>query len=836
MYTEFLHKKKLLAAAIAMPLVLAACNGDDGKDGEDAVNTLVTHTLVAAGNEQCYQGGLQISSGTDEDGDAALDSEEVQDTSYLCAPTQLNADKHFNRVATFAVCSQIDENCDTDTETVAEIVAASTDGMTLIYTDSPGEQVGFVDIADPSKPAAAGTVALDGEPTSVAVNGDYALVAVNTSTDYVNVSGQLDVINIATHTRVRSIDLGGQPDSIAVSKDGAYAAIAIENERDEDAGDGRPSQLPAGGFVIVDMAGAPAAWTTRSVDMTGIADLYGDDPEPEYVDINSDNVAVVTLQENNHIILVDLASGEITNHFSAGAVDLIQVDLQDERPNQINQTESAAGVLREPDGVSWVNSDYFATANEGDMDGGSRGFSIFNTDGEVVWDSGAELDHLTARLGHYPDKRSDAKGNEPENAEVGVFGNERYLFINSERSSLVFVYNVADPQKPVFKQALPAAAGPEGVLAIPSRNLLIAASEEDSRDDKLRGALNIYSYQYAEPQYPTLKSADRENGTPIPWAAMSGLAADPEDNHTLYAVEDSFFAGNRIFTINTATTPATLTKELRIVDSNDVFAALTVEELADNSVDDDDATRINVFDEADLAAMINADKTINIDPEGIAKASDGGFWVASEGAGTVGESNRPINSANLIFKTDENGVIEEVITLPASWNAMQVRFGFEGVAEYDGKLYVAVQRAWGEESNPRIGIYDLDAETWSYVYYPLDSVESQNGGWVGLSDITPYQGGFLVVERDNQFGPDAAIKRIYMIFPDSYAEGNTTSKYLMLDLLPDLQNYNGLTPEKIEGLTVTPDGDVYIINDNDGVDDNSGETLLMKVDLDDMDF
>jgi hypothetical protein len=30
--------------------------------------------------------------------------------------------------------------------------------------------------------------------------------------------------------------------------------------------------------------------------------LYPTDPEPEYVSINDNNVAVVTLQENNHIV------------------------------------------------------------------------------------------------------------------------------------------------------------------------------------------------------------------------------------------------------------------------------------------------------------------------------------------------------------------------------------------------------------------------------------------------------------------------------------------------------------------------------------------------------
>ena len=41
----------------------------------------------------------------------------------------------------------------------------------------------------------------------------------------------------------------------------------------------------------------------RIVAMTGLAAVAPDDPEPEFVDVNADNVAAVTLQENNHIAL-----------------------------------------------------------------------------------------------------------------------------------------------------------------------------------------------------------------------------------------------------------------------------------------------------------------------------------------------------------------------------------------------------------------------------------------------------------------------------------------------------------------------------------------------------
>lgn len=149
----------------------------------------------------------------------------------------------FNRVSTFQACRNIEADCNTNTETVAEIVAASHDGMTLVYTDSQTEKVGFVDIRDPSNPSALGVLAVGGEPTSVSVWGDYAIVAVNTSDDYVNTSGKLLAIDIATKTIAKEWVLGGQPDSVSVSKDGQYIVVAIENERDEDLGEGIPPQV-----------------------------------------------------------------------------------------------------------------------------------------------------------------------------------------------------------------------------------------------------------------------------------------------------------------------------------------------------------------------------------------------------------------------------------------------------------------------------------------------------------------------------------------------------------------------------------------------------------------
>jgi len=128
---------------------------------------------------------------------------------------------------------------DTGRESSAEIIAATADGMTLICTDSPLGVLGRIDITDPAAPRPLGNIVLDGEPTRVSVVGTTAIAAVNTSPGYTAPSGSLPAIEVASGAELARCDLGGQPDSVAVAPDAGFAAIAIENERDEDAGDGR---------------------------------------------------------------------------------------------------------------------------------------------------------------------------------------------------------------------------------------------------------------------------------------------------------------------------------------------------------------------------------------------------------------------------------------------------------------------------------------------------------------------------------------------------------------------------------------------------------------------
>ena len=736
----------------------------------------------------------------------------------------------FERMATFPVflntCDGQPDSCVSE-ETVAEIVTVSSDGNLLIYTDSATENIGFVDITDPKAPKPAGLVAMTGEPTSVAVTGEYALAAVNTSESYASPSGHLAVIHVPTRTIVRTIDLGGQPDSITVSQDNRYAAIAIENERNEalcvggaldgqevgddacEQGGGRLGwlpQAPAGYLVIVDLIGRPSLWKTRKVDLTGLAAKFPGDPEPEFVDISVNNVAAVTLQENNHIVLVHLPTGKVVNHFSAGEVDLSGIDIEEN--DLIELTGSIAGVPREPDAVAWLSPNEFATADEGDPEGGSRGFTIFRDTGAVRFAAGNAMEHRVVRHGRYPEDRSENKGNELEGAEFGQYGGRRFLFVGSERSNVVGVYQVMPNGTPELSQVLPASVGPEGLLAIPDRNLFVIASEVDARNDAIRSSIAIYEYRFKRgaPAYPTVVSRNRADGTPIPWAALSGLAGDPYDGSKAYAVYDSFYGQSRIFVMDVSRRPAVITDEIVLTDAGG--------------------------------------NTVNFDPEGIAARPSGlGFWIASEGRGSCSAVGVCAGALNYLLDVTKTGEIRRLIQLPAAVNARQVRFGFEGVASVgvgdDEVVYVAFQREWLEDParHVRIGRYEVATGQWTFYYYPLDARESPNGGWVGLSELVALdEETFAVVERDNQGGKDARIKRIYKfsiegLTPKSQEAGGfpVVSKTLVRDLTPDLEAPKGLVIEKVEGMGVLANGDTILVTDNDGVDDNSGETRFLNL-------
>lgn len=702
----------------------------------------------------------------------------------------------FANVATFDVIAG-------NGSAVAEIIDVTMDGNTLIYTDADNGEIGFVDITDSADPVAGGTVSIGGEPTSLAVLGDLVVVATNTSPDFVDPSGELVVVDVATRAIVETFALGGQPDSIAVAPDGARLAVVIENERDEDLNGGLLPQNDTGGLLIFDVSGPPSTWTSTQADLGPVViDAFaGADLEPEFVDINDRNLAVVTFQENNHLAVVDMTTGETISQFSAGSVDLSDVDTVED---DLITLDSSITKRREPDAVAWIDDDSFATANEGDYEdadgeqGGSRGFTVFGIDGTIEYESAESFEHALVAAGQYPEGRSENKGVEPESIEFGSFGQVDHLFVGAERANAVGVYEIGS-DGPVLTQVLPTGIGPEGLKAIPSRDLFVVSTESDEEDDGIPTMINIYGLTDSAPGYPDIVSgADPASsaGTPIPWVALSGLVGDPVDPSTLFAVSDSFLAKGFVYEIDVSSAPAT------IVDRLEVTGAST-----------------------------------SLDLEGIAIADSGNLWLASEG-----NDDRP----NLLVEVDPGtGLVVAEVGLPTEFDDIRTN-GFEGIAVDGDVVYVAVQRAWpGEgdtdEANTKIGRYDTASGSWSFVHYPLES--ETDGGWIGLSELTLLPDGtFAVVERDKGWGPstepNASLKAVFQVdlanapfapYRDGVTDGGlaTISKRFLIDVVPALSEASIFTPEKLEGLAVSSDGQVYAVTDNDGVDDATGETIFL---------
>ncbi|OBJ91574.1 alkaline phosphatase [Mycolicibacterium conceptionense] len=692
-------------------------------------------------------------------------------------------------------------------ETVAEISTVTPDGNTVIYTDAAAKRIGFVDITDPAKPVGKGTLSLaelghkDDQPTSVAAVNDHVLVVVDTTGgDFAHPSGRVDIVRIADRTRVHSIDLGGQPDSIAISPDGTFAAIAMENQRNEEftptgKEEGDLPQPPTGFVQLIDLTGSPNTWTPRRVDFDVEAARKAgldtpEDLEPEYVSINSRGQVAVTLQENNGIAVLDGYTGQVTKIFSAGSQSVTGIDTKED--DAIDQTGSIEDAPREPDAIGWIGDDYVATANEGDWKGGTRGWTIFDAGtGKVVWDAGNSLEQLAVRTGLHIESRAESKGPEPEGLAITTIGGRPVALIASERSNFVAVYDVSEPAAPRFRQILPTTPGPEGVLPIPSRNLLAISSESDDAEARVRASVTIYGYgddfkAEGKPNFPSIVSGDID-GAPIGWGALGALSADPKNDNRLYTATDIAYGPARILGIDVAHKPALIDTELPVTEDG---------------------------------------KPVTLDTEGVSARSDGGFVLAVEGEDGAG---------NQIVYVAADGHIEKRVSLPKDIAAQLGSQGFEGVAVDGDAVWVALQREL--KSDPkgivRIGRYTPDGDKWDWFGYQLDTTATKDD-WLGVSEIAVHDGELLVLERDKLNGPEARVKALYRV---AIPEGETVAadklrvlpKTLARNLLPDLQATNGYVQEKVEGFAIAGNQNLYVVTDNDGLDDANGETVFLDL-------
>lgn len=248
---------------------------------------------------------------------------------------------------------------------------------------------------------------------------------------------------------------------------------------------------------------------------------YG--PEPEYIAVDRHgHYAYVTLQEANGIAVLDLHKRRFEKIYSLGLKDFSlpgnEIDPSDQDGEMRLRSVAVKG-LYQPDTIATYQhrgATFLVMANEGDArdngsgdsederrgssgntsveyvaDGselgrlnlsnvdsvrggplvkfGGHSFTIRDTDGRIVFDSGSQLDREAMRLGIYDDGRSDNKGVEPEGLALLRVKGRTLAFIGLERTlkSAVAVYDITDPQKARFLDMIVSEGdvSPEGLKA-----------------------------------------------------------------------------------------------------------------------------------------------------------------------------------------------------------------------------------------------------------------------------------------------------------------------------------------------------------------------------------
>ncbi|MDO5668850.1 MAG: choice-of-anchor I family protein [Corynebacterium sp.] len=266
----------------------------------------------------------------------------------------------------------------------AEIVDYHAGTQRVLTVNAQSGQIDVLDISDPTAPKKVDSVDA-GDNTvinSVAVRADGLAVATVEPANDKTAPGSLLFFDAATLETFGTVGVGSLPDMVTITEDGKYALVANEGEPAEDY-----SVDPEGSVSVVAL---PADIAAASQDDVRTADfraynepgalpegvrIFGPEGtvaqnlEPEYITVQG-NTAYVSLQENNALAVVDIASATVTDIWPLGTVDhsVVPLDVSD-RDGKINiDTWPIKGFLQ-PDSIASYQvggATYIVTANEGD--------------------------------------------------------------------------------------------------------------------------------------------------------------------------------------------------------------------------------------------------------------------------------------------------------------------------------------------------------------------------------------------------------------------------------------------------------------------------------------
>lgn len=222
----------------------------------------------------------------------------------------------------------------------SEIAAFDPVTKRAFFTNSTDNQLGVLDVSNPAAPVAVAGVhpislaAHGAGPNSVAVSGGIVAVAVEASPK----TNPGSVVFFSTAgVFLKQVTVGALPDMLTFTPDGKKLLVANEGEPNSY---GQVDSVdPVGSVSIIDLAngvanatvqtagftafnGQEAALRAAGVRIFGPGSSAAQDFEPEYITVSADGTtAYVTLQENNSLATIDIATATVTSVESFGYKD-----------------------------------------------------------------------------------------------------------------------------------------------------------------------------------------------------------------------------------------------------------------------------------------------------------------------------------------------------------------------------------------------------------------------------------------------------------------------------------------------------------------------------------
>ena len=275
-------------------------------------------------------------------------------------------------------------------EGAAEIIAFDAPNAQIFVVNANDATVDVLDASDVSAPVLGATLdpvaALSGSwgaANSVAVNNGVLAVAIEA--DPSSDPGIVAFYDTTALTLLGTAPVGPLPDMIAFTPDGNTLLVANEGEPDDDY-----VVDPEGSVSVIDLsAGAGSATSTlatfnafdsmaselreEGVRIYGPGASVSQDLEPEYVAVSEDGLtAWVTLQENNALAVIDIATATVTDILPLGYKDHSvpgnEMDVSNKDGGVFIESWPVLG-LYQPDAIaswSFFGVPYLISANEGD--------------------------------------------------------------------------------------------------------------------------------------------------------------------------------------------------------------------------------------------------------------------------------------------------------------------------------------------------------------------------------------------------------------------------------------------------------------------------------------